>query len=413
MDLSNLFRQVAWLWKWRHKHEDDGGLADLIERVTIIETEVDHQGNFAPGAHVHLRRASTQTIPDDTATALEVTGYHSGIDPQNFPTFTFPVDEVRVLIAGYYNMRVRFGWETYTGGGTVYVTRTRGGIEETVYPTLGEPNDWTSTRSQVFVDVAEAIPCERGDLLKAYVTQDSGSSQDLDRVELDVYLVDRTLGTVVAEVSPVDMALTFHDDVAGSLSPLTWPAPSSQAGDLLLLAVHGVADNATWATPSGWTLEETVANTSSRSYVWSKVADGTEDDVMQVTPSTSAKGIGIYLRIRSGVDYATFPPDVAAFVTATFDAPAVAPSHGAAEYLCFVTAGGSNFYGISGPDNFDTLVSLYDDNPAAGGDPVGLLSVNEVVTGGTVDPGPASFTHDAGSGRNQQVTTILVKVGDL
>jgi len=168
--------------------EDDRG---RISQGPIPQAAPPLAGDSS-GAYLHLTRAATQSIAVD-GEPIEWDTVH--IPPVGFDGSTsLPRNAFRIERPGYYNVAVTLGWSTWTAGGSVWVTRDRGGAELTVWPPADDPAVWTATGASRFSSVAPAIPCKAGDLIRVYVDADDASAQDLASATLAVYLVDREVG---------------------------------------------------------------------------------------------------------------------------------------------------------------------------------------------------------------------------
>lgn len=381
------------------------GTARAIAPPSLIE------GDAGFGARIYPLLSGGQAIADDTPVAIMFNALDV-LGRQRFPDPDLPADEIPVQVPSYYNVRIDdLQWLTPgVWDWSVSVIRVRAGTEVTVWPpTLS--TEWSGSVHGGFTGVASAIPFEPGDKLKVYVHQESGTSQTLASAVVSFYAVDRT-GAEVASAATEATVLSTQTGVTSTATTLAWPLPDYRSGDICFVAVTGASGASPTWTLTGWTLEGSVESTESSLYIFSKVMDGSEGSTVSVAVDTSVSASGVAWLVRSGVDYSSVAPDTQGPAQATWVAPTVTPSHGAAEYLCFVVAGGSNFYGVSGPSGFDTVETV--DNPnLPGGDPVLHVSMKAISTGGSVAPGTVTYTSDAGSGRNNLVASILVKVGDL
>ena len=157
---------------------------------TVLPHDPTPAGGARTGAFLHLARLATQSvavagepIAFDVVSALGFTGYTT--DP-------VPGTDVVIPLAGYWDAKLAAGWDSYTAGGSVWLTRTRAGVEATIYPPAGMPTGlWTATDGQVGEWVAKAIPCQAGDILRFYIDADDVDPQDLATAVLTVELVDR------------------------------------------------------------------------------------------------------------------------------------------------------------------------------------------------------------------------------
>lgn len=144
------------------------------------------------GAYLHLARSSTQTVSDGG----EAISWTLGPAPfARFDAPSFPTDEVQIQQPGYYDLVIRLGIDADTGG-KVWVTRTRGGVESTVRPFEDDPDIWESSAGDRFSEVAAAVVCLPGDILKVYFDGQTGSDVDVTSATCSVYLVDRIVNAV-------------------------------------------------------------------------------------------------------------------------------------------------------------------------------------------------------------------------
>jgi len=214
---TNTLRRLNWLWKHRHTHDDD----NIAEQLTIITGEIQQQVDAVAGAEngarIHLTRTATQSIGVG-GEAIDWDTSH--IPPVGFDGATpLPRSDLPVALVGYYNVHVTLGWASWTGGGSVWVTRERDGAEQTMWPPADDPDVWTAIGASRFSNTAPAIPCRAGDLIRVYVDAEDASAQDLASATLALYLVERapdvtgpilvTPGVAVRPASPTNEV--FHD----------------------------------------------------------------------------------------------------------------------------------------------------------------------------------------------------------
>lgn len=156
----------------------------------------------ALGAFVHLTRNATQSI----ASVGEAISWDT-LGLQGFSGFTETVPTTTVTIpqAGYYNIAVQFGWDSFTEGGTITVLKN--GL--TVWPPTDDPGLWSATDGQVFEGTAHSIECGPGDTLSVNVNPDDASAQNLASATLTAYLVDRT-----ANERAYRELVIFHEPIA-------------------------------------------------------------------------------------------------------------------------------------------------------------------------------------------------------
>jgi len=186
---ANTLRRLNWLWKYRHRHDDN-----FQEQINVIRTTIEQQADSIAGAaygtYLHAV-ANSQSITSG-GTAVEWANTYGQI-PASGPTeVAYPSTDIRIGLRGYYNVDVSLNWDTYQGGGSVTVVRLRGSLETTVWPPA-EVTDWDSDDAQVFWGQAPAIPCEPGDIIRVYV--DADSTETLAGAVCAVYLVDREENT--------------------------------------------------------------------------------------------------------------------------------------------------------------------------------------------------------------------------
>lgn len=193
---ANLLRQMQYLWKHRHKHDD----ADAIEdRLTIIERilsepgtddGVTASGQSVTAAYIHLTRGASQTIAV-SGESVSWDSLHPFIDPVGFSEDAddLPVTQVEIPFEAYYGVKFESKWSAHTDGGTVEVRRERNGNTVRVWPTDDDPDIWTNTSGQRFSDVA-VVPCKPGDKLSVFIDHDDGSTQDLANATLTVWKIE-------------------------------------------------------------------------------------------------------------------------------------------------------------------------------------------------------------------------------
>lgn len=208
MTSANDKRRLNELWEDRHTHDGE----NLQEQIKIIRQTVEEQDDglaaAGSGAYVHLVRTATQTI----AVGGEPVEWDTShlIVPFEF-VVALPATSVTIPKAGYYNVTVSGKWESFAGGGTVWVVRTRDGSDLTVWPPAADPSIWSATSGRIFTpETAEAIPCLVGDEIAVYIDHGSTATPALGSATLVVELVDRGIGstslsyfTVVMSDGPV------------------------------------------------------------------------------------------------------------------------------------------------------------------------------------------------------------------
>ena len=205
---TNLVRRLNWLWKNRHTHDSDDETADTRQLIIQVINEEVPPSDTTAGAHIHLTRGATQSI--GTTGAAVQWDTQSSISEASFTVPSLPSSDVTITLNGYYNVAVQAGFDVSVAGAACWVTRTRAGVEATVWPPTDDPGLWTaSAASKLFEGTAHAIPCLSGDILRVYVDHSEASSQTLASAALAVYLVDHpTAGllsyrSTVLEAGPV------------------------------------------------------------------------------------------------------------------------------------------------------------------------------------------------------------------
>ncbi len=163
-------------------------------------------GTVLEGAFVHLSRNATQSIAvGGEAIAWDL----NGLANAGF-SVSLPVTAIVIPKEGYYNVAVQAGWLTWKDGGTLWITRTRGGSEIIVWPPADDPGLWTATDGKLFEATAPAIPLNKNDIIQVKIDADDGFAQTLDSATVAVYLIDR------AEVTIEDYAsIVLADDALG------------------------------------------------------------------------------------------------------------------------------------------------------------------------------------------------------
>lgn len=212
---ANLLRQVGWLWKHRHTHDDDTFQEQINIIRQTIETQEDSVAVAGTGAYLHLSREATQTIAVG-GELIEWDTQNSVIAPFEF-SVTLPVTEVPIPKEAYYDVRILgLEWVSFTGGGAVRVVRNPSAENETVWP----PDDlWVATSGQTGKGTAPAIPFRMGDSVGVFLDPDDASTQDLKSAILVIDLVDRVTRTilyhqVVLKHAPI--AYYRHDETSGT-----------------------------------------------------------------------------------------------------------------------------------------------------------------------------------------------------
>ncbi len=187
---ANTLRRLNWLWKHRHKHDGEDFQTQIQIIRQTVESQVDAIVSGAPGAYVHLERATAQSIGTSGAEAIDWQSYGPAFLPAEFAE-SFPTDAVTIRKPGYYNVAIRLYWDTFEGGGSVSVVLVKPTGEQIVWPPSTDAAAWSTTNGQHFEGTAPAIPLDVGDQIKVLVDHGDGSSQDLAYADAAIYLVDR------------------------------------------------------------------------------------------------------------------------------------------------------------------------------------------------------------------------------
>jgi hypothetical protein len=146
------------------------------------------------GAYIHLTRGATQSIAS-AGEAISWDTAYSLIPPLGFATPTLPSTTVTVPTNGYYDIDLTLGWDTFVGGGTISIIRTRDGSDDTIWPPADDPGIWSATYGRTGSWVAPSIPLEAGDTIRVNVNPDDASAQTLVSATMATYLVDRGADT--------------------------------------------------------------------------------------------------------------------------------------------------------------------------------------------------------------------------
>jgi hypothetical protein len=178
-------------------------------------------GSGGAGAHIHLVRTATQSI----AAAGEPISWDNAFVPLSRLGFTdpnVPTTSVEIPANGYYDLEASLGWDTFTGGGTVSIVRTRSGTDVTIWPPDEDPSGgWSATYGRGGDWTAPGLPLKAGDLIKVNINPDDASAQTLASATLALYLVDRgeplvTYREAVLTSGPV--AYWRLDELTGTLA---------------------------------------------------------------------------------------------------------------------------------------------------------------------------------------------------
>lgn len=351
--------------------------------------------NAATGAHLHLL-ADSQAVDDE---AVEWASLLK--PPLSTPTPAFPTTEVQIQEPGYYCFHVDLTWSDYHGGGDVWLTRTRGGFTETVWPPFGTTGVWSSPGGSRFTDVAPAIECQAGDVFEVWA--DTGGSETVSQAILVPYLVDRAGFQVAAStgVGEPELAVTSFNSNTFGQNTYSTSLPSLEAGDLLVVIATG---NDGPATATGWTyLDHQTGSSLGTTVLW-KIADGSETNITVTFPGNTGHAT-IALRFHlDGANWASNPP-VVEFGTATASSPVTFPTVNASGWYWVVPFTGDRNQATPTtiPDGYPTLVRT------SGSGTLwerGWAGSNFEPVPGSVSPGTIGF-----SGLEQAIPGVLLVRG--
>lgn len=312
-------------------------------------------------------------------------------------------NEVQIQVPGYYDCQVELEWESYTGGGSVWVTRTRGGVTETVWPPFQDM--WTAPTGRRFVDNVPALDCRPGDVLQLWVDPVAGSAQTLKRVVFVPRLLDRLRPelAVPSVVPDVDVAGgTFQSFGSSSYDQ---PLPDCQADDLLVMILsHGAGSAIT--TPDGWSVLDSDTQSGGRITILTRTADGSEGDTQTVSMGASGGQSGVTIRFRGSPE----TPSVDLQYAGTSNPrsfPTGTPLHGNGDYWVVPFSTGFEAGSPSVlPDGYPEIAYPTTPNPTAW-ERVWVGAAYEAVTG-SVSVDPISWSND---GWNQVWTGVLLVKG--
>lgn len=354
---ANTLRRLNWLWKHRHTHTGNE-LTDVERRLIVVEEQADKTAGTSSGAYIHLGDAAGQEI-DDGGEAVTFTSILK--TPLNFAV-TAPTDEVLIQVPGYYDAQISLVWESYSGGGGVWVTRTRGGESETVWPLVDD--QWVAANGRRFVDNMPALECRPGDVLQLWVDPAAGSAQNLERASFTVRLLDRaggsTVGVSAPEAGAPDTDIESSALSIGGTSSYSVPLPESQEDDLLVMFVSSTQT----ASVTGWSeLDSAVqlwGGVNRRVTVLWKVAEGDEGTTTTLSFAGNSGFAMAAMRFReASTDWSTTTPsvDLSAWDSSNpLSFPEATPIHGAGNYwvIPFVA---SNEFGapVSGADGYPQI----------------------------------------------------------
>ena len=335
------------------------------EQVVPILPTLGEGGGI--GAFIHLARSATQSI--DIA-GEPISWDTAGVNGFAGFTETVPTTTVTIEQAGYYNVGIQFGWDSFTDGGTVTVLKN--GV--TVWPPIQDPGLWSATDGQLFEGTAHSIPCVPGDTLSVNI--DPVSTETLESAVLAVYLVDQRV-TVAA--SPWE--LVFEVDNYG----VVWNGTHWWTGDdtdnvnpaMFQRDESGTVIN----SYAGW---DTDATTRNRSICY----DGTEflygvggeEDVFQIDPSdgTTAKQFDILdgnthigVEFKGGNLWITEQDDEVIYEYSVAGAKLSTTAFPTGRTLWNIAWDGSYWWGIAGSDGLLRMDSSFSELEAVAG-PLGI-----------------------------------------
>ena len=274
-------------------------------------------GGGDTGSHVHCVATGGQWI-DEGGDAILWTAYGQ-IARVAIDGITFPESQIVIRQPGYYDVGVMLEWDTFDGGGSVWIERTRGGDMAQVWPQTGGANTWEATDGQTFEGVAKAIPCEAGDILEVVVDHQEGSGyEELASASVAVELVESYTNSTAIEAfgsaGVIDEIRSYRMDTASQDLEVAFTSAQQTGDAIFILLVSGSNQFDTGTYPSGWTaLIDNVLWGNSNGYytlLW-KESDGTNESNFTVSVQTGNDEIaaGVWV-IRSSRDYSVTPPTV-------------------------------------------------------------------------------------------------------
>lgn len=316
-------------------------------RGGVVVPMVHPEKGTAQGAHIHLERSSPLEIPDDTDTAVEW-DTPGDLAPRNFAMPSLPAAAVVIQEPGYYDFHIDLGLSPQATNPKVWATREQGGQEVQVWPSASDPGIWSAPYPATrFSNVAPAIPCLSGDVIRVYVRHSSGQAVDMTGA-FAAKLVDRA-GRSRLETPEVIEHVTAEAGDSTTMN-ITMSEPP-EPGDVLVLVLVLMSRTLTGVSGDGW---QTHGAFSER-YVMSKVAGSDESDTVTITTANS--GLirythGALIRLRSS----TSPVDVAANSGSSGEghtAPSVDGVLGGLMLACWAC----QTSGLSVPDGLTELVA--------------------------------------------------------
>lgn len=138
------------------------------------------------------------------------------------------------------------------------------------------------------------------------------------------------------------LATTRANGTASSGSNFTFGAmpTGTTSGDLLVAFGHTVDDNANYTDPAGWTRKDSEPGNTGRSFVWARVATGTDPLVFPLSEMTNSIGI-IVARITGwdGADVSSVEATLALDFSGNGDPPSHTATWGIADNLWLAVCG--------------------------------------------------------------------------
>jgi hypothetical protein len=195
-------------------------------------------------------------------------------------------------------------------------------------------------------------------------------------------------------------ASTRANGVAVSGSDFTFGAmpAGTTAGDLLVAYGHTTEDNADYTDPSGWTRKDSEPGNTGRSFVWARVATGTDPLVFPLSALANSIGI-IVARITgwTGTDTASVEANLLADFSGAGDPPSITATWGSADNTFIAVCGreGSDITtfptgytgGVSGisPGNWGAVAMAFKESASATDNPgTGFSTGGSTVHVGTI-----------------------------
>lgn len=164
-----------------------GGNLGTVDPVTVGVRGAASSG--LSGAFVHLERGATQSIAAaGEAISWDLLGL---LGAEEWSSILLGTDII-IPKPGYYDVAVSMVWGTFTEGGNIKIQRTRAGVTLDVWPPANNLS-WVATDGAEFTtEVAKAISCRAGDILKVILDPDDASAQNMASATVDVELVEHS-----------------------------------------------------------------------------------------------------------------------------------------------------------------------------------------------------------------------------